>query len=586
LFTSFRSLNIIWENTGYVSLYAGGDQYNGGCDDGYLTNARFLWPGSIEIVEPESPSDQDKIFVGDEGCHKIKQIRAGQVSNVAGTGLPGTDDGLADCPGLDCLATLWHVYGLAFDSDENLYFGDQQSIRRKSTNDNLMTIAGHSYAGWPLFWDCEDGEMHGECYDMSACEIYPGPGNTVCSENYECSCPSGICESWETVESCYEDCAECGDDICDPNLGETFLTCPEDCQRVFISYNSLETGTDTLKYTVCSDPECNNILTQKTFDTEHSRISSMELNNGYPNIAYQGSSIVAGGNGSGLRYHLSFAVCNNELCDNPTFTDFPNELDAIPVTHIGADGYPIIVFSTWPEFANQELEVLKCGNANCNSANNVFTWLFGRMWFTFDSAIDSNGLLSIIHTDDMSLNYIKCSNPACTSKTEKPFLNHNVDLGDYISIDLDSANIPVIVYNQFNAGFELIQCFDPLCTGSEIQLTLSDYYTDRDAVNFDSNDNPVLIYSKQNSHELYLHKCGNTCSVADSIITPLPITGQDPRPSLSLDANDNPIISYFHSPDKDLYVIRCHDPVCSSYTNTLVESNGVVGDYSSLQTTY
>jgi len=68
------------------------------------------------------------------------------------------------------------------------------------------------------------------CNGNNVCE--PELGETILDCAVDCWCNhDGVCdELHETVETCYDDC-HCGDLSCDPLKGETYLTCASDCTK-------------------------------------------------------------------------------------------------------------------------------------------------------------------------------------------------------------------------------------------------------------------------------------------------------------------------------------------------------------------
>ena len=38
-----------------------------------------------------------------------------------------------------------------------------------------------------------------------------------------------MCDETETALTCPDDCGSCGNNVCEPELGEDSITCPDDC---------------------------------------------------------------------------------------------------------------------------------------------------------------------------------------------------------------------------------------------------------------------------------------------------------------------------------------------------------------------
>lgn len=125
------------EPDGTVSTLAG----NGtpGYRNGPGSRARFHDPLSV-VVDP-----QGYLYVADAGNHTIRKITpSGQVINYAGGGLPGFRDGRGS-------EALFHwPTGLALDNDGVLYVSDSNNsrIRRISRSGEVSTLAGNGMPGF------------------------------------------------------------------------------------------------------------------------------------------------------------------------------------------------------------------------------------------------------------------------------------------------------------------------------------------------------------------------------------------------------------------------------------------------------
>jgi sugar lactone lactonase YvrE len=114
-----------------VSTLAGSDVP--GFVDGIGSVAKFNNPSGIVI------DAGGNLFVSDYSNHCIRKITPrGVVSTYAGTGRPGALNGHRLSAGFN------HPYGLAIDSDGNLYVGDvaNHRIRKISPDGEVTTLAG------------------------------------------------------------------------------------------------------------------------------------------------------------------------------------------------------------------------------------------------------------------------------------------------------------------------------------------------------------------------------------------------------------------------------------------------------------
>ena len=114
-----------------VSTMAGSDL--AGFVDGIGSVAKFNNPSGI-VIDTEG-----NLFVSDYSNHCIRKITPrGVVSTYAGTGQPGASNGYRLKAGFN------HPYGLAIDSEGNLYVGDvaNHRIRKISPDGMVTTLAG------------------------------------------------------------------------------------------------------------------------------------------------------------------------------------------------------------------------------------------------------------------------------------------------------------------------------------------------------------------------------------------------------------------------------------------------------------
>lgn len=114
-----------------VTTLAGSD--SSGLIDGTGPEARFNYPCGM-VADAER-----NLYVADYGNHSIRKIDAnGMVTTFAGTGAAGFTNGHRS------QATFNHPYGLAMDSNGNLYVGDvlNHAIRKISADGIVSTLAG------------------------------------------------------------------------------------------------------------------------------------------------------------------------------------------------------------------------------------------------------------------------------------------------------------------------------------------------------------------------------------------------------------------------------------------------------------
>lgn len=127
-------------NSQSIITFAGNNQFGGYCglDGAPVLSPQFLSPQCLAF----DPSGN--LLVADPWCSKIRKISSGTISTICGTGITGySGDG-----GPAILAQLMTVNGMTCDLAGNIFFTDQNCVRKIDVNGNIATIAGDTTAGF------------------------------------------------------------------------------------------------------------------------------------------------------------------------------------------------------------------------------------------------------------------------------------------------------------------------------------------------------------------------------------------------------------------------------------------------------
>lgn len=120
---------------GMVTTIAGAGRC--GFRDGPVDQALFCEP--IEVVQDTDGA----LYVSDAGNHRIRRIQEGQVTTVAGTGIPGLIDGHAPSARLD------YPMGLFLRSDGSLLIADSDNaVIRRYVPGNQPQLETYAGRGW------------------------------------------------------------------------------------------------------------------------------------------------------------------------------------------------------------------------------------------------------------------------------------------------------------------------------------------------------------------------------------------------------------------------------------------------------
>lgn len=106
-----------------------------GASDGAALDATFVLPNGVAV------GDDGAIYLSDISNHKIRVLRGGLVSTLAGSGGNGLLDGAGS------FAKFNQPAGLAWGPDDCLYVADLTAIRRVTPEGLVSTVAGSAVAG-------------------------------------------------------------------------------------------------------------------------------------------------------------------------------------------------------------------------------------------------------------------------------------------------------------------------------------------------------------------------------------------------------------------------------------------------------
>ncbi len=124
------------DGLGQVSLVAGSGIPGGG--DGAASQATFYQPKSIAV------DDSGTVYVADYENHKIRKVKNGVVTTVAGTGTPGSTFGLGTS------AQLHRPRDLCIAPDGTIYFVDlmNHQVKKLTPSGLVEPVAGDGFPGW------------------------------------------------------------------------------------------------------------------------------------------------------------------------------------------------------------------------------------------------------------------------------------------------------------------------------------------------------------------------------------------------------------------------------------------------------
>jgi len=255
---------------------------------------------------------------------------------------------------------------------------------------------------------------------------------------------------------------------------------------------------------------------------------------------------------------------------------------------IGINGNPII---SYYDRTLENLKVAACNNPTCTTSTNTTIDSNGSVGRYTSIAIGTNGnpIISYWDGSNSDLKVAACNNPTCTTSTNTT-IDSNGSVGYLSSITIGTNGNPIIsYYDTTNGDLKVATCYDATCTTSTNTTIDSNgivgYYT---SITIGTNGNPLISYADLSNRDLKVAVCKNqTCTgitegdrSTNTTIDSNGVVGDDT--SITIGTNGNPIISYLDFSNRDLKVAACLDATCTTSTNFTIDSGGDVGYFSSI----
>jgi len=335
-----------------------------------------------------------------------------------------------------------------------------------------------------------------------------------------------------------------------------------------------------LKVLRCNDVNC----TSKSINFPYrggdaGTYSSLALDtSGYPVVSYYDFT-----NGD-----LKVLHCNDVACDpgvngqeSITTPDSGGRVGMYTSLALDINNRPVV---SYLDVTNQSLKVLHCGDPDCffSGTNWITTVDAGGQVGHFNSlALDSLGKPVVSYHDyaNRNLKVLHCGNANCTSGNIIKTPDSSGDVGGHTSLALDSLGRPVISY--YDEGQEptlkVMHCNDPNCdpsvNGAEsIRRPLMPDQDDQgfySSLALDSNGYPVVSFYDATTTALnVLHcndpNCDSAVNGAESVTSPDTLNEVGKYSSLALDISGYPVVSYYDDTGGDLKVLHCGTLTCGA----------------------
>lgn len=277
-----------------------------------------------------------------------------------------------------------------------------------------------------------------------------------------------------------------------------------------------------LKVIKCGNAACSSGNTITTIDNSGSvgRFTDIALGtDNFPVISYHDST-----NGD-----LKVAKCGNAACSSGNTVTTIDSSSTIVGKHtslaIGTDGFPVI---SYYDETNTNLKVMKCGNAACSSLNSSTTAdSTGDIGEYTSLAIGTDGFPVISYYDNTNddLKVLKCGNAACTSSNSTTTLDSTDSVGLYTSLAIGTDGFPVVAYyDNTGANLRFLKCSNTACTaGSTTTIQSTGDIGRFPSVAIGVDGLPVIAYEDILAEDPRVVKCANAgCTSSNNFFQSLP----------------------------------------------------------------
>ncbi len=258
-----------------------------------------------------------------------------------------------------------------------------------------------------------------------------------------------------------------------------------------ISYHDTTNG--DLKVIKCGNAACSSGNTTTTVDSSSTIVgtyTSLAIGtDGLPVISYYDET-----NGN-----LKVMKCGNAACSSGNSSTTPDSVGDVGLytsLAIGTDGFPVISYF---DTTNDDLRVLKCGNAMCTVGNSTSTLDSSGGAGQYTSlAIGADGfpIVAYYESTGLDLRFLKCNNTACTSGSTTT-LQSAGDVGSYPSVALGVDGLPVVAFRDIGAeDSRVVKCANADCTSTNNifqSLTDPDPTGNYNALLVSTDGSPLLV---------------------------------------------------------------------------------------------
>jgi len=249
-------------------------------------------------------------------------------------------------------------------------------------------------------------------------------------------------------------------------------------------------------------------------------------------------------------------------------------------------GSPVVAYI---DATNDDLKILRCGNAQCSSGNTVATPdSDGFVGGGPSMALDRRGhpVVSYIDYATFDLKILRCGNTTCSARNTIRSIAIEGTVGGMTSLALDSGDRPVVAFADYSSTrISVLRCATAACDGSiSLVAAATPRGSDEPSLALKGNDHPVISFHSSSNFSLNLLHCGDvSCSEGNRVVRPdsKSLVGADS--SMALDSRGFPVVAYLDNWNDELLVLRCSTAICDGDNSiATVDANGVAGAQTSI----
>ena len=330
-------------------------------------------------------------------------------------------------------------------------------------------------------------------------------------------------------------------------------------------------ATDNLKVLHCNDDDCAG--DDESIETVDSGgfFNSIQLNGVNPVIAHYNDTTD----------DFKIVHCNDEDCSGGSESSelIDNRISGLSLQLDGFN-YPVV---SYQKTVGKNLYLLHCNDPDCSGGDENIKKADGRAQ-TGDYtslALSSAGIPVIAYSNGNKLGVVRCNDVNCAGGDEiDNQVDTTVNSAEFISIQLDSRpdflDYPVVSYYDASPRYDLkiLRCNDVSCLGDDESIvTVDTLGGESTSLQLDSLGNPVVSYIANDKLKI-LHCNDIYCLGGDESIVAVDDADPDANisgTSLRLDSLGNPVVSYYDDVNYDLKVLHCDDPNCDENVFTALD---------------